>query len=274
MKIDVFGHAVRALLLWHLFVMPAVAQCAQWQWMAPQRAYALVKEGSALWLVDVRSEAAFVEEHIEGSVNIPAGVIATKRLPKGKMFVLVDDGLGLRKGREAAEALLKSGQERVFLLEGGVPAWQAEGYPLAGKGEGRPLRSVMPDEIKWAQENRIPLRIFDLRDEEERTRGPVAGAVAVSGATLAERLQKVKEMQGTLKKGLAAKLDKPAPVILVFPTAADPRPILERSFREVPVDVRYLAGGYAAWAAKPEKEITIQGACPTCPGGKTGGGSK
>lgn len=240
--------------------------------MTPQRAYSLVKEGSGLWLVDVRSEAAFAEGHIEGAMHIPVGVLAAKHLPKGKIFVLVDDSLGLRKGREAAAALLKSGQEKVYLLEGGIPVWQGEGYPFAGKGNRQTFRSVMPDEIKWAQENRIPVRVFDLRDEGERAQGPVPQALTVEGAGLAERLQKLKEKLTPPKKGLAARLEKPAAIVLVFPTAADPRSVLERSLRDIPADVRYLEGGYAAWAAKPDKRITTtQGACPTCPNGKPGG---
>lgn len=248
---------------------------AGWQWMTPQRVFNLVKEGSGLWLVDVRSGSAFEESHIEGAVHIPAGVLATRRLPKGKIFVIVDDGLGLRKGWEAAEFLLKSGQEKVYLLEGGMAGWQGEGYPLAGKATGRAFGSVMPDELKWAQENRIPFKIFDLRDGDERKQGEVPQAFALEGADLPDRLRKVKGLLAPKKKGLAGKLDKPATIVLVFPTGVDPRPLLERSFRDVPGDVRYLEGGYAAWEARPAKRIsTTTGACPTCPGGVAGGGPK
>lgn len=243
-----------------------------WQWIAPQRVTSLVKEGSGLWLVDVRNEAAFGDGHIEGAVNLPAALLATKRLPQGKIIVLVDDSLGLRKGREAAEVLLKRGHDRIFLLEGGMPAWQGEGYPVAGKGGGRMFRGVMPDDIAWARENRIPVRIFDLRDKAEQAQGPIQQAQAVEGKNLVERLKKVREMvTGGEKKGMAAKLEKPATIILVFPTAAEPRPALELAFREFSGDIRFLEGGYAAWAAKPDKAVTTVGTCPTCPGVLSGG---
>jgi rhodanese-related sulfurtransferase len=255
-----------------LVFLPQAVFAAGWQWMAPQRVMSLVKEGSGLWLVDVRSEAAFAEGHIEGAVHIPAGLLATKRLPQGKIIVLADDSLGLRKGREAAEVLLKNGHDKVFLLEGGMPAWQGEGYPVAGKGTGPIFRSVMPEDIAWAQGNRISLRVLDLRDKGEQAQGPVPQALAVEGKTLQERLEKVKEMvtRGE-RKGLAGKLEKPATTILVFPTAVDPRPTLERTFRGESGDVRYLEGGYAAWAAKPDQGVSTVGACPTCPGGASGG---
>ena len=253
--------------------LPQFVFAASWQWMSPQRVFSLMKEGSGLWLVDVRGETAFAESHIEGAVHIPAEVMPTKHLPKGKIIVLVDDTLGLRKGREAAGVLLKNGNEKVFLLEGGMPAWQNEGYPVAGNGQRKAFRGVMPDDIRWAMENRVHLRIFDLRDKDEQARGPVAQALAVDGKNLPERLEKVKTMlTATEKKGLTAKLDKPVSTILVFPTATDPRPVLESSLRGVTRDIRFLEGGYAAWNAKPDKKVTgSRGGCPTCPGGVPGG---
>jgi rhodanese-related sulfurtransferase len=202
-------------------------------------------------------------------VHIAAGTLAVKRFPKQKIIVLVDDALGLRRARESAATLLKNGLGKVYVLDGGMMAWQAEGLPVAGMRGGRTFCVVMPDEIKWAQDNRISLRIFDLRDEGERAQGPIVQARAVEGDGLLERLNKVKEMIVTPpKEGLSAKLEKSAPIILIFPTAADPRPMLEWSFRDLPGDVRFLEGGFAAWAARPDKRIaTTPGVCPACPGG-------
>lgn len=260
------------LLMAILTVFSTMALATGWQWMSAQRVTALVNEGSGMWIVDVRSEAAFTEGHIEGAVNIPASIMATKRLPHGKIIVLVDDSLGLRYGRESAEVLLKNGHDKVFILEGGMPAWLGEGHPVAGKGNRQTIRSIKPDDLAWARENRIPLRIFDLRDKGEQAKGPIAQGQPVEGKTLAERLGKVKNlMTGNGKKGLAARLEKPVTTILVFPESTDPRPTLERSFSGLPGDVRFLEGGYAAWAAKPDKHVSTVGACPTCPGAASGG---
>jgi rhodanese-related sulfurtransferase len=260
------------ILILFLCSLPSISIAAGLQWMTPQRTYALIKEGSGLWLVDIRNEAAFTETHIEGAVNIPATLLPTKQLPKGKIIVLADDSLGLRKGREAAEVLIKNGHEKVYLLEGGMLAWQVDRYPLAGKAGQQSFRSVMPEDIAWAQENRIPLRIFDLRDKGEQDKGPVLQSQSVNGASLAERLEKVKEMMANEeKKGLAARLDKSATTILIMPAATEPRIQLERSFRGISGDIRYLEGGYAAWAARPDKTLNTVGTCPTCPGGVSGG---
>lgn len=267
-KRDIFG--LLSLLL--LLTMPKVASTANWQWMTPERVMNLTKEGSGLWLIDVRSETVFAGGHIEGAINIPAGLLAAKSLPKGKIMILADDSLGLRRGREAAELLLKKGHDKVFLLKGGMPAWQGERYPMAAKGTGPTIPSVMPDDVVWALEHGIQVIILDLRDKGEREQGAVPQAQAVEGKNQAERLAQVKEMIGRgEKKGLAAQLDMPPTVILVLPSGADPRTFLDRSFRGVTADLRYMEGGYAAWAAGPEKNITIVGACPTCPGRTSGG---
>ncbi len=246
---------------------------ANWQWMPPQRLFSLLKEGSGLWLVDVRSESAFNETHIEGAVHIPAEIIVTKHLPKGKIIVLVDDGLGLRKGRQAAGVLLKSGNEKVYVLDGGMFAWLNEGYGVAGNSGRWLSRGVMPDDIRWAQENHMPLRILDLRDKGEQTQAPVPQALPVDGKSLGERMEKAKEMlKKHENKGLNAKLEKPVTAILVLPAATDPLPVLESSLKGVSGDIRFLAGGYAAWNAKPDKMVTSsRGGCPTCPRGVSGG---
>ena len=263
-------NAVAVTVALFMAVLPTLSLAAEWQWIAPQRVNSLLKEGSGLWLVDVRNEGAFNTGHIEGAMLIPADTIATKHLPKGKILVLVDDSLGLRKGREGAETLLKKGHEKVFLLEGGLPAWEGEGYAVTGKG---PLfKSVMPEDIAWAQEHRIPLRVLDLRDLAEQVLGPVGMSRNVEGKNFAERLEKVKELLDQGKKGLTAKLEKPVPTVLVLPTAVDSLPVLERTLRGSTGDVRYLAGAYAAWAAKPDKNtIGTQRVCPTCPSSVPGG---
>jgi phage shock protein E len=259
-------------LILFMCCMTNLAFAGGWQWIAPERVTALLKEGSGLWLVDVRNEAAFAAGHIEGAMLIPADTIAKKQLPKGKIIVLADDSLGLRQGRGAADALLQKGYDKVFLLEGGIPAWLNDGYPMAGKGGGRAFRSVMPVDIDWALENKITLRIFDLREKSEQTQGPVRGAQVVEGKNLTERLARVKEsLTNGVRKDMAARLEKTATVILVFPVATDPRMTLERSFRGVSGDVRFVEGGYAAWAAKPDKSLTNVGVCPTCPKGAPGG---
>ena len=233
-----------------------------------------MKESTGLWLVDVRGPAAFEQGHIEGAVNIPADTLTTKRLPKQKSVVLVDDSLGLRRARQAAEHLAGGGMRKVFILDGGLVAWQAEGYPLVGIGNYRKVRMVTPEELTWARENRAPLQVLDLREQKERELAPLVEVVVVTGATLTERIIRLRErFKGEAKSAPARKLERSATTVVILPLAGDGTGALEKAVRDLPGDVRYLEGGQAAWMANPDKRLKLGDACPTCPGG-TGGGVK
>lgn len=258
---------VRLVCIVLMLMLPAVSAAEGLQWISPQRVSNLVREGSGLWLLDLRGEPAFSAGHIEGAMNLPVGVIANKRLPKGKIIVLVDDSLGLRKGREAVDFLEKNGHDKVYLLEGGMPAWLNQGYPVAGEGKRTFVRRVMPEDIRWAQENRIPVLLFDVREKEEQSLEAVPQAVSLEGKTLAERLEKAKEIISVgAKKGFVAPLDKPVAVVLVFPSGTDPQETLDKFFKGVPTDVRFLDGAYAR-SVRQDKNSGMVGACPTCSGG-------
>lgn len=253
-----------------LLCISQMALAAGWQWIAPQRVHSLLKEGSGLWLVDVRIPSAFETGHIEGAVNIPTDLVRTKNLPKAKVIVLADDSLGLRNARSSAETLQKRGYEKVFILEGGIPAWQREGLPNTGMLDD--MRPITWDDLTWARNNSVPLRLYDLRDKEERHKGPVEGAKEIAGSTLGDRLKIVAaELRGASKnKGLAGRLEKPVPAVLVLPSSAQPLEAVRRALRGVPGDFRYLEGAYPLWVAR-EKEKPLPGpeVCPTCPGGRT-----
>lgn len=253
-----------------IFLAAISAQAAGWRFISPERVHNLVKEGSGLWIIDVRQQGAFNERHIEGAVNVPAELLAVKRFPKQKILVVADDSLGQKRAREGADLLVKNGHEQVHVLEGGIPAWEAARLPTAGSAVPS-FRSVLPDELLWAQKAGVTLKILDLRAKEEREKAPISDAEVVDGNGIDEKMEKVRKLldkQG--KRGLLGKLEKPVTTILVFPVGADPRPAMERSLFAIQGDIRYLEGGYAAWAANPEKSTINLGGCPTCPGSSGG----
>ena len=257
------------LALVYSLLMCATCQAASWQWVTPQRVHGLVKEGSGLWLVDVRNPAAFEQGHIEGAVNIPYELLKMKNLPKSKSIVLADDALGLRHARVAAEILLKKGYEKVFIMEGGITAWEVDKLPETGRGES--LRPVQWDDLLWAQSASIPFKLYDLRDDDEKARGPVAGALTLKGKTLDERLKALlSELTPQIqKKGLAGKLERPVPIVLVLPNAQSPLDAVRAAVKGIQGDIRYLEGAYPLWVAR-EKQNPLPGpeVCPTCPSGK------
>ena len=223
----------------------------------------MLKEGSGLWLIDVRGASAFEEGHAEGAVNIPATLLKVKRFPKQKVLVVVDDSLGLRRGKEAAVILVKNGQERVYVLDGGMVVWEQEGLPIAGKSS--VVRKVTVRDLQWALENKIKFKLYDLRSEEGVEAGLISGSKTVKGKDLSGKVAGLKKaLKQSRSKGMAGKLKRLESVVLVMPVSINAGAVFEESLMGLPEDVRYLEGGYVAWAAK--RSTKTSGSCPVCSG--------
>lgn len=241
-----------------------VAHAAAWQWIDGTRVQDKLKEGSGLWLIDVRSAAIYEAAHIEGSVNIPADMIAHKKFPTQKTLILVDDSLGQRSARDAADALVKNGQDRVSVLEGGIPAWKIEGLPLVESKTS--VRGVTADELKWALAKSVPLKLYDLRDAKDRERDRLENSEPIAGNTIAERVEKLKKaLSPGEKKDLASRMKKPQPVVLVYSAADDAESYTRKVLQGTNEDIRYLIGGYEATISDKLRKQQTTGDCPTCP---------
>ena len=259
--------SARYLITLLLLLFPVISYSAgkaKWQLIGPERVHDMLKEGSALWLIDVRGEEAYKKEHIEGSVNIPSSSLTFKKFPSGRVLVIVDDSLGIKTAREAADILIKNGYEKVYILQDGIASWKAVGYPVANAGPS--LKGVASHELKWALSNKVPLKVFDVRDRTEIENGKVAGSEPVSGKDIKERLE---TLRGLLGKGdnkdLSARLKKPRTIVLVFSASDDVEKNMLELMLDSKADVRYLIGGYEAFTFDGNKQIKVGDSCPTCP---------
>lgn len=93
-------------------------------------AFDLVESGAA-FVLDARSLAEFDSGHIPGSTNMPSSVVSVRlrEVPVGKtVLVVTQDGTGAER---AVTALVEGGFEEasVLVIEGGLDAWRAAGYP-------------------------------------------------------------------------------------------------------------------------------------------------
>lgn len=99
--------------------------------LKPAGLTALVNQGGTL-VVDLSAIADFEKGHIPGSRN----VIPSQFDPQGKLLAAAKQSpvvLVCRNGMAsdaAAKKLKKAGFEQVYLLEGGIGAWEAAGLPL------------------------------------------------------------------------------------------------------------------------------------------------
>lgn len=104
-----------------------------------------VREGLAkkdIVLIDVRTPAEYMFEHIEGTLLAPLSYLPTASLPAGLgKSVVLYCGSGIRS-KKAAELCLNAGYDRIAHLDGGFANWKATGQTYLGTnmGTGAPER--------------------------------------------------------------------------------------------------------------------------------------
>jgi rhodanese-related sulfurtransferase len=90
-----------------------------------------LKQNQALTLVDVRKRQDFERLSIPGAVNVGLYAVKTKTYLKSAPVVFVNEGFRYGELEDESRRLAQRGF-KVFILDGGLPAWQRQGGRLAG----------------------------------------------------------------------------------------------------------------------------------------------
>jgi rhodanese-related sulfurtransferase len=161
--------------------------------------------GGEIAIIDAREEAVFHERHLLMASCLPLSrleLIAPGLLPRRSApIVATDDGEGLAE--RAAARLAEGGYTDVSVLEGGVKAWEAAGFPVYSgvhvpskafaevveHDYGTPWISV--EELAERQKHGENMAIFDSRSYEEYHTNTIPGSVSVPGAELVYRFQQM-----------------------------------------------------------------------------------
>jgi len=102
--------------------------------LSPREAYAAYMMGSVL--VDVResTDVAAKAADLKQLIVLPFSELDQRlnELPTNRQVVFVSR-IGI-KSKQAAEILLARGFERVATVQGGLTAWEAEGFPIRKNG--------------------------------------------------------------------------------------------------------------------------------------------
>jgi rhodanese-related sulfurtransferase len=103
----------------------------------------LLKRDSGPRMIDVRTPAEFETVHIPGAYNVPLDLLREHR---DEIATHVDDDVVLvcRSGQRAGvaeEALRRAGQTNVRVLDGGMIAWQSEGFDTSHRTQRWDLKS-------------------------------------------------------------------------------------------------------------------------------------
>jgi rhodanese-related sulfurtransferase len=100
--------------------------------LQPAGLTALVNRDNAL-VVDLRPSADFEKGHIPGAKNVQMSQFdpENKQLAAARALPVVLVCKAGQASGDAAKRLRKAGFERVYVLDGGIGAWQQAGLPLA-----------------------------------------------------------------------------------------------------------------------------------------------
>lgn len=150
----------------------------------------LLSRGEPVTVVDIRGAAAFAEAHIPGAMNVPAEIVAEKRLPPLGRVVVCGDGLRAGDLARAVAALNVKPGIRAESLEGGMAAWEALAQTSTREGGlgKRGERYVSYDELQQAALENPNLVLVDLRQVklEAAAAQQVAGSSARKSGAPAE----------------------------------------------------------------------------------------
>lgn len=100
--------------------------------ISPQQAVQLMSHESGSIVLDVREDSEYQSGHIQDSIHIPLGSLASRvsELDKYKdKNVILGCRSGSRSGR-ACSILKKNGFTKVHNLRGGVMAWEKDSLPM------------------------------------------------------------------------------------------------------------------------------------------------
>jgi rhodanese-related sulfurtransferase len=166
---------------------------------------AMLDDGGELALIDVREELTFSRNHLLWARNVPLSRLElrfARLVPRrGTRIVLCDDDDGL--SQRAAAILARAGYGDISYLDGGVAAWEREGFitfsgvhvPSKAFGEfvehdsGTP--SISAGELDAMMRDGTKLVVLDSRPFDEYSRVSIPTGINVPGAELVLRVRDV-----------------------------------------------------------------------------------
>ena len=139
-------------------------------------------------VVDTRAKEAFAGGHIPDSINIPLGENLSSWagwvLPPDRPILLVAEDA--QQTQQIARDLIRVGIDDLKgFLEGGIDAWEKEGYPMDS------LDSLSVQQLDLWRKQEPRLTVLDVRTDSEWNQGHIEDAVHIHGGVLPDRVDEL-----------------------------------------------------------------------------------
>ncbi|MDF1748366.1 MAG: rhodanese-like domain-containing protein [Alphaproteobacteria bacterium] len=167
--------------------------------------HAALRSGREIALIDLREQGSFGARHILRAVNMPRSrfeLLYRRMIPrKTVQIVLCDAGEGLVAS--VADILAFAGWKDVAILDGGVDAWEAAGFPLfsgvnvPSKAFGEYVEAkfgtphISAQRLHQMQQSGEDIVILDSRPFTEFNALSIPGGIDVPGAELVHRVKTI-----------------------------------------------------------------------------------
>ena len=209
--------------------------------ISPDAVLYKLKQKQKITFVDVRNPEDFARLHIPGSLNIPLYAVKTKVFLKSFPIVLVNAGFHYTP-LEAKCRKLKDIGFKVFILDGGLPAWKRKGSPLVGDLFAlAEMQAVSPQVFFRGKdcENTLVIDISPVQTELSRQLIPYSRHIPVS-AEPSEWFRK-------LSRIIANHKNQPLLSVVVFNETGDGYDQTNKIIAGLDVNISYLQSGVAGY---------------------------
>lgn len=193
-------------------------------------------------LIDVRSEDAFLGEHIVGSVNKSFEVIMTSPLPQAsdskQRIILVGSVDDQNLAEQATRLLISNGLKTAFMLDGGIEGWKSQGGRTISQGnpdsfvDQSKVLLIESKELQSALLASSPVQVVDMRPADVFAQGHIPKSINIPLEELETRYSEIPSGKQIVTYGNSALEDFQAGV---------------RLFDLHFLGAQVLKGGYNAW---------------------------
>ena len=157
---------IQSIFLTALVILPASLSFA----MSPDELQQKIVSGDKLTIIDARSEAMFLVEHINNAINIPASIVAQKKLPPLGQVIVYGDGIDESIIQLVVEQLNSKNGIKAESLDGGFPAWSANrsvNHNQSGLSAAQDFY-ISFQQLKKLTDEQQDVRLIDLRKSQAK----------------------------------------------------------------------------------------------------------